>query len=194
MPASTPMMAKALAMEQKNRKKSLTYYMRILHRDIGFLLIGLTLVFSLSGILLVYRQTDLLKSDTVVTRTVAGELSANDLVKALHLRKVKIDGDDGRYLQFSSDPAVRDGQYDRQSGAVTFVEKRLPSWLDKLNQLHKTSSSNTIHWFSVLYGVLLTFLAVSSFWMFKPSTRQFRRGMVFSAVGVAAAAALVSVV
>ena len=181
-------------MERKNKNRSLTYYMRILHRDIGFLLIGLTLVFSLSGVLLVYRQTDLLKSDTLVTRAVAADLSANDLGKTLHLRKVKIDGDDGRSLLFSSDPSVRDGRYDRETGSVTFIEKRLPSWLDKLNQLHKTSSSNAIHWFSVLYGVLLTFLAVSSFWMFKPSTRQFRRGMVFAAGGVVAAAALVSVV
>lgn len=194
MSACSPKMAKALAMERKAPRKSLTYYMRILHRDIGFLLIGLTLVFSLSGILLVYRQTDLLKSDTVVTRTVAGDLSADALGKALHLRKVEIDGDDGRYVQFRSDPSVRDGQYDRQSGSVSFVDKRLPSWLDRINQLHKTSSSNAIHWFSILYGVLLTFLAVSSFWMFKPSTRQFRRGMVFAAGGIVAAAALVSVV
>ena len=181
-------------MEKRNTNRSLAYYMRILHRDIGFLMIGLTLVFSLSGILLVYRQTDLLKSDTQVTRSVAADLSADDLGKALRLRKLSVDGDDGRYLQFRSAPSLRDGVYDRQSGSVTFVEKRLPTWLDKLNQFHKTSSSQAIHWFSILYGVLLTFLAVSSLWLFKPSTRQFRRGMVFAASGIVAAAALVSVV
>lgn len=185
-------------MEQGKRNKttnrSLTYYMRILHRDIGFLMIGLTLVFSLSGILLVYRQTDLLKSDTVVTQTVSSGLAVDEIGKTLRLRKLKIDGDDGRYILFSSDPSLRDGKYDRESGSVTFVEKRLPSWLSKLNQFHKTGSSDEIHWFIVTYGVLLTFLAVSSFWMFKPSTRQFRRGLAFAAGGFIAAAALVSVV
>ena len=181
-------------MDHRNTPRSLAYYMRILHRDIGFLLVGLTLVYCLSGILLIYRQTDLLKSDVQVTLSVAADLSADNLGKALHLRKLKIDGDDGQYLSFSSDPSVRDGKYDRQSGSVTFIARRLPSWLDKLNQFHKTGSSNAVHWFSVLYGVLLAFLAVSSIWMFKPSTRQFRRGMVFASVGIVAAAALVSAV
>jgi len=178
----------------KATSKPLTYYMRVLHRDIGFLMIGLTLAFSLSGILLVYRQTDFLKSDTVVTRTVSDGLADEEIGKTLHLRKIRISSDDGRYVLFDSDPSVRDGKYDRETGAVTFTEKQLPSLLDKLNRLHKTGSSETIHWFIVLYGVLLTFLAVSSFWMFKPSTRQFRRGLVFAASGVAAAAALVAVV
>ncbi|MDD4032981.1 MAG: hypothetical protein PHS48_07035 [Bacteroidales bacterium] len=35
-------------------KKSFSYCMRALHRDIGFLLIGLIMVFSLSGIVLGY--------------------------------------------------------------------------------------------------------------------------------------------
>jgi len=178
----------------KTTSRPLAYYMRILHRDIGFLMIGLTLAFSLSGILLVYRQTDFLKSDTVVTRTVSGGLAAEEIGKTLRLRKIKVSSDDGRYVLFDSDPSVRDGKYDRETGAVTFTEKQLPSWLNKLNRLHKTGSSESIHWFVVLYGGLLTFLAISSLWMFKPSTRQFRRGLVFAASGVAAAAALVAVV
>lgn len=166
--------------------------MRILHRDIGFLMIGLTLVFSLSGILLVYRQTDLLKSDTVVTRTEASGLAAEDLARTLRLRKIKVDSDDGHDLMFSSD-SVRGGKYDRESGAVTYTEKQLPSLLNTLNSLHKTGSSNPIHWISVVYGVLLTFLAVSSLWMFKPSTRHFRRGLTLATIGLAAASALVAI-
>lgn len=179
---------------KKTAHKSLAYYMRILHRDIGYLMIGLTLVFSLSGVLLIYRQTDLLKSDTEVSKTLSGGLSAEELGKALHLRKIKVSGDGGRYLLFSSDPSVRDGKYDRENGSVTLIEKQLPPLLNKLNQLHKTRNSEAIHWFIVLYGVLLTFMAVSSLWMFKPSTRQFRRGLVFATVGFAFAAALVAVV
>lgn len=179
---------------ERSKGRSLAYYVRILHRDIGFLLVGLTLVFSLSGILLLYRQTDLLKSDTTVTRTLSAGLSAEEMGKALHLRKIKVGGDDGRYVLFSSDSSVRDGKYDRTRGAVTYTEKQLPLLLERLNQLHKTSSSDSIHWVIALYGVLLTFLAVSSFWMFKPSTRQFRRGLTFAVGGIAAAAALVATV
>ena len=182
---------------QKGRKstnKSLRYYMRILHRDIGFLMIGLTLVFSLSGILLVYRQTDLLKSDTAVVRTLSSGLTAESVGKALHLRNLKVSSDDGRYILFSSEPSVHDGKYDRENGSVALTEKQLPTLLNKLNLLHKVGSANTTHWFSVIYGTLLMFLAVSSFWMFKPSTRQFRRGLALATGGVATAAALVAII
>lgn len=183
-----------MAQEIRNPKKSLTYYMRILHRDVGFLLIGLTLVFSLSGILLVYRPTDLLKSDTEVAETLPGGLSADEIGQAMHLRKLKIEGDDGQHILFSSAPSLRDGSYDRSSGAVSYTEKRLPTLLNRITQLHKSSNSDFVHWFIVAYGVLLTFLAVSSFWMFKPSTRHFRRGLAFAAAGIVAATALVSAV
>jgi hypothetical protein len=184
-------------MEQETRnttdKKPLSYTMRILHRDVGFLMIGLTLVFSLSGLLLVYRPTGFLKSDTAVSRTVEEGLSAQDIGRALHMRRLEVVSDDGRTVLFSGAPAVRNGKYDRQSGAVSYTEQRLPAALEKLTQLHKSSSRDALHWFVVLYGVLLTFLAVSSFWMFKPSTRQFRRGLVLAAGGVVAASLLVAV-
>lgn len=165
--------------------KTLAYTMRVLHRDIGFLMIGLTLVFALSGILLVYRSTGFMKSETQVTRTLAPALSIDDVGRALHLRQLKVGEDDGRRIAFSSEPMARDGSYDRQSGEVSYSAQQLPSLLEKLNALH---------WFSALYGVLLTFLALSSLWMFKPSTRQLRRGVVLAALGFAGAAAVVSAV
>lgn len=174
--------------------KTLAYTMRVLHRDIGFLMIGLTLVFALSGILLVYRSTGFMKSETQVTRTLAPALSIDDVGRALHLRQLKVGEDDGRRIAFSSEPMARDGSYDRESGEVSYSAQQLPSFLEKLNALHKTSSGSALHWFSALYGVLLTFLALSSLWMFKPSTRQFRRGVVLAALGFAGAAAVVSAV
>jgi len=183
-------------MEQETSNKTdnrpLSYYMRMLHRDIGFLVVGLTLVFSLSGILLLYRSTGFLKSDTAVSRTVEEGLSAQDIGRALHMRRLEIVSDDGRTVLFNGGLAVRDGKYDRQSGVVSYTEQKLPAALEKFTQLHKSSSKDAIHWFVVLYGVLLSFMAISSFWMFKPSTRQFRRGLVFAAVGVAVAAVLVA--
>lgn len=174
--------------------RTLSHTMRILHRDIGFLMIGLTLAFSLSGILLVYRSTGFMKSETQVTRTLDPALSIEDVGRALHLRKLTVGADDGRRIAFSSEPMARDGSYDRTTGEVSFSAQQLPTFLEKLNALHKTSSGSALHWFSLLYGVLLTFLAVSSLWMFKPSTRQFRRGLLFAGAGLVLAGALVAAV
>lgn len=184
----------ARAPREKAKGRTLSHTMRILHRDIGFLMIGLTLAFSLSGILLVYRSTGFMKSEIQVTRTLDPALSINDVGRALHLRKLTVGDDDGRRIAFSSEPMARDGSYDRATGEVRYSAQQLPTFLEKLNALHKTGSGSALHWFSLLYGVLLTFLAVSSLWMFKPSTRPFRRGLLFSAAGLALAGALVAAV
>jgi hypothetical protein len=184
----------ARAPREKAAGKTLTYTMRVLHRDIGFLMIGLTLVFALSGILLVYRSTDFMKSETQVTRTLEADMKIEDVGRALHLRKLDVGEDDGRRVAFSSGAMASDGSYDRETGEVSYTAQQLPGVLEKLNALHKTGSGSPLHWFSVVYGALLTFLAVSSLWMFKPKTRQFRRGLVLAGVGFAAAAALVAAI
>jgi len=38
-------------------KKSINYYMRVLHRDIGFFIAGLLIIYALSGIVMIYRDT-----------------------------------------------------------------------------------------------------------------------------------------
>ena len=43
--------------------KSTQYYMRIVHRYLGFFLAGIMAVYALSGVLLIYRDTDILKSE-----------------------------------------------------------------------------------------------------------------------------------
>lgn len=47
-----------------------------------------------------------------------------------------------------------------------------------------------LHWFTATYGFLLMFLALSSFWMYKPGNKLFIRGIVFAIAGVAASVAL----
>ena len=66
-------------MEPQKKKQNIYHIMRVLHRDIGFLTIGLTLVYALSGILLIYRNTDLLKTEKVEEKQLATNLSRNDL-------------------------------------------------------------------------------------------------------------------
>ena len=54
-------------MEPK-KSKSFNYYMRSLHRDIGFFAFGLVVIYILSGIVLIYRDTDFLKREVTVER------------------------------------------------------------------------------------------------------------------------------
>jgi len=163
-------------MEQKG--KSLNYYMRALHRDIGFLVIGFTIIFSLSGIMLVYRTTDFLKKEKIVEKTVSANLDETALASELHLRSLEVEKEENGIVYFSN------GTYEKNTGLVKYSTKELPSFIDKLNGLHRTSSKSLIHVFSTLYAILLFFLAISSFWMFKPSTKMFKRGIVFAVIGI----------
>jgi hypothetical protein len=166
-------------------KKSLNYYMRALHRDIGFLVVGITLVFCVSGILLIFRDTDLLKKERIIVRTLSPNMTSSDIGKALHMRNLKVIKEEGDVVYFEN------GTYDKVNGSTSFTSKELPSFLSKLNTIHKTPSSNFMHWFTLLYGVALLFLAVSSFWMYKVKTKMFTRGIVFAAVGFVIAAIII---
>ena len=42
---------------EEQEKKSINHFVRSLHRDIGFFVIGLTIIYSISGIVLTYRDT-----------------------------------------------------------------------------------------------------------------------------------------
>ena len=46
--------------------KDFRIYMRLGHRYVGFFMVGIMLVYSLSGMLLVFRDTDFLKSSKTV--------------------------------------------------------------------------------------------------------------------------------
>ena len=61
----------------------LTRIVRALHRDVGFLLVGFTMVCCLSGILLIYKNQGLLQYEQTTESTIAPGLAGEDLGRAL---------------------------------------------------------------------------------------------------------------
>lgn len=165
--------------------KTSIYYTRLLHRYIGCITLGLTLVYALSGVVLIYRDTEFLKTPVHVEQTIDQKLAPADLAKNLHLRHFALKKTDGEVLYFQNMPSIREGTYNKATGAVSFTENRFPSIIERLISIHKLGSGNEMHWFSAVYGVMLLFLAVSSLWMFKPGTQKFRRVLLVSGGGMA---------
>jgi hypothetical protein len=166
--------------EQKE-KKSITHTMRSLHRDIGFFVIGLIVIYSLSGVVLIYRDTNFLKHEKLVEKKLSPNMELSELGKVLHMRDFQVLKTDGAIVYFQN------GTYDKETGVVKYSTKELPAWISKFNALHQASSRSLVHWFTTVLGVLLLFLAISSFWMFKPKTKLFRRGIYFAVSGIIAA-------
>ncbi len=165
---------------EETKKKSAIYYMRFLHRNIGFFILGLMVVYSISGFLLIFRDTDFLKSEVVIEKKIEPNIEASKLGEALRNRKLKVDKVENGTFYFQN------GSYNSATGDVTYTEKKLPKLLEKFTHLHKSSTEDKAHWFTMVVAFLLFFLAVSSFWMFKPGTKYFKNGMIVVGVGVLA--------
>lgn len=172
---------------EKRRAKSIQYYVRCLHRDIGFLVLGLTIAYAVSGVVLVYRETDFLKSEETVEKQLPQNLEPQEVARMLHARRFEQTGDEGGVLRFRDGSAITDGAYDRATGSISYVGKQYPAFIEKMVHLHKLGSAKALHVVSVVYGVLLLFLALSSLFMYGKGSGGFRRAMAGSAIGLALA-------
>ncbi len=163
---------------EKAKKSPVYRWMRSLHRDIGFFLIGLTCIYCISGSLLIYRETGFLKKETRTEKTIDPGLNANQLERALRLKGIKIIGEDDATITFTK------GTYNRATGLASYTNPELPPILTTFNGLHKAANDQPRHWFSLVFACCLLFLAISSFWMYRPDTRIFKRGVLLAVSGV----------
>jgi len=160
---------------------------RFLHRYIGFLVVGITLVYAVSGILLTYRDSDFLRSEKDVNKVIPPGIEANALGTAMH-SKIKIISSEGDTITFERGGYT--GTYDRETGTLAYRAMELPPIIQNMVNLHKSTSKMPSHVFNVAYGILLLFLALSSFFMYKPKSRQLKKGLAVSAIGAVTAVAL----
>lgn len=91
--------------------------MRSLHRDMGYFVVGLPLVFALSGILLVYRDTGGVRYPAMVEKKLQSGMTAGEVQSALKLKRTTVVDHDGRtYRIVSGDEEI--GLYDLLSGTA----------------------------------------------------------------------------
>jgi hypothetical protein len=178
---------KAIQMKQDtNRtKKNFRWYMRYLHNKIGFFITGLVIIYSLSGIVQTYRDSDFLKHDVVNEKQLSPGLNEAQLGQQLRLRDFKITKTEGDVLSF------KEGTYNGTTGKANFTTREWYEWVVPFTELHKTSSSNLAHYFTTIFGICLFFMSISAFWMFKPRTKPFSRGVLLTIGGIVASVILV---
>ena len=159
-------------------QKTTGFYMRIIHRYLGFFLAGIMAMYALSGIVLIFRKTDFLKQEVLQERVLATNLTSKELGKELHINNLKFQKKDGNIAFFDK------GQYNTSTGNVSYSEKRLPLVLDKMTKLHKATTNSPVYWLNIFFGTALLFFVISAFWMFLPKTSVFKKGVYFSLAGI----------
>jgi len=163
-------------MEDK-AKRPFGYYLRVWHRNIGFFVVGLVLVYALSGVVLTYRDREFLNREVRIEKKIAPGLSATELGDALRIKGFAVSKTEGEVVHF------RNGTYNTTSGAVAYTIKEPVFPMNKFIKLHKTNSSGSASWFTTLFGASLAFLAITSFWMVPRGSGLFRRAMITATGG-----------
>jgi hypothetical protein len=153
--------------------------MRIYHRYLGFFLAGVMAIYSISGIIMIFRQTDFLKQDTIIERELIPGLEEEALGSELRIRDFRVERRDGDILYFSQ------GSYDQVSGMALVTQKQLPYVLDKFTKLHKATTNSPLFFMNIFFGLSLFFFVISAFWMFVPSANILRKGIYFTLAGIA---------
>lgn len=160
-----------------SKPSQLNQNMRIYHRYLGFFLAGIMAVYAISGMVMVFRNTDFLKHVEKIEKTIEPNLKAEQLQPILKM-KVNVDKEENGIIFFKG------GQYNTQTGELKAEKKELPFILGKMEHLHKATTNDPLFYLNLFFGLSLLFFVISSFWMFLPGTKVFKKGLYFTLGGI----------
>lgn len=152
--------------------------MRILHRYLGYFLAGIMTMYAISGIILIFRDTDFLKSEKKVERKIKPQITSNDLGKALERKNLKILKEENNIIYFEN------GTYNVGTGVAQYTTKELPWFIKKMTNLHKARSSDPLFFLNIFFGLSVIFFVFSSFWMFPVNSMTFKKAMLYVSAGI----------
>ncbi len=164
---------------------------RILHRDIGYLAFGLTVIFSVSGVA-VNHIKDWNPNYQIIRETfhLPDEVLQNPDEIPGFLSREKAGG---KTIESTFTPAPGQKQYffDKQTFTVYLQDGRVESEqvrqrriFYEMNYLHLNHAKKWWTWFSDLYAVALLFLAVSGIILLKGKTGLAGRGWWLTLIGI----------
>lgn len=166
------------------RKTPFSFQIRIIHRYLGYFLAGIMAVYALSGIIMIFRETDFLKKEVVSQTQLETNLTVGELSPKLRMA-VKVEKTEGYILYF------KDGNYNQKTGMSTVKKMELPFLLEKMERLHKATTNSPLYYLNIFFGASLLFFVLSAFWMYTPKMPVFKKGMFFAIAGMALTLVLV---
>ncbi|MCK4509331.1 MAG: PepSY-associated TM helix domain-containing protein [Desulfuromonadales bacterium] len=162
----------------------------LLHRDIGFLCIGLTLLYAISGVAVnhISQWNPSYRVERIETNIgpVLGDPADAGTVRMILARlneQGKLESSyrpDRKSLQLFVEG--RSIMVDLASGHVVHDRAIPRPGLREMNFLHLNHPKKAWTWFADLYAVALAFLAISGLFMIRRKT--LRRGLVLTGVGI----------
>lgn len=169
-------------------KKGWRRWLRVIHRDVGYTVVGLTLIYALSGVAVNHNQD--WNPNFVVERTAFEVGDTRELSAAAILRATGASGDykstfkpDPRTLQIFAPDA--NYTVDLPSGRVVKEVSAQRAVFYESNFLHLNTPKGLWTWVADVFAVALAFLAVSGAIFLKGEQGFAGRGKWFMLAGAA---------
>lgn len=174
--------------------KTLRRWNNALHRDIGYLSVGLTIIYALSGIILNhFKSGDFVHPDYSKTYTECKvHLPQNGIAdKAYALSVLKTQGEENSFKSFISGPSyvqiffTNGNMYVDLNDGSASVEKKSPRYIIReFNALHYNNIKKFFTWFSDLYAAGLIVLAITGLFILRGRNGIIGRGAWLTAAGI----------
>jgi hypothetical protein len=160
-------------------------WLRILHRDFGYFIVGITIIYALSGILLNHRNDfnpdyKVLYRDVEVQLPTGPPFSENELKPVIEL----IDD----FVVYKSAYITRNGNLrifinngellinpDTGKGQMEYLRKRAVFF--EMNMLHRVATHSSWKWLSDAFMVILIFVTLSGIFILKGKNGFQKRGV-----------------
>lgn len=187
------------------KSKNLSQKFRQWHRDLGYLVIGITIIYSLSGIMLSFRDlhifekeyilnTKIEKNATNVETKIIDAFSnikqkqelPSHVIKKSVIDSIKIIEDTDTYTKYqvSRKKNMKIITYYKNSGEVIYSISAYPTFIKPFIDAHKSSSQDRWAYLALAYSIILFFLAISAIFMVKGKYGFKQRGVYLTLLGV----------
>ncbi len=174
--------------EKKNFKQKFEKINRALHRDLGYLFIGLTLIYGLSGIAVILRHTGVNiiyteeKSEQQFAPNFTKKQFENYWKEQTELPKIT------RIRSFHTDTCdfrVKGGKgiYIKRTGQMELTLFKQNPFFEFVNDIHY-NRGRKFTWLALVYAFMLVFFAISGAIIAKGKKGFMKRGIWFTLLGI----------
>jgi hypothetical protein len=165
-------------------KKKAQHWFRALHRDIGYLAVGITLVYALSGFFLSHKNIFSATKTEKISLEFPNKLQGNDFVSYWNSNtslKINHYKESEKQIQLFVEGGT--GTYDKSSGEVYYQIYEKRPIISFLNQLHNNQKKGWIY-IADIYAFILIFLAISGLVMVNGKNGFLKRGIWLMVMGI----------
>lgn len=178
---------------------------RSLHRDLGYFVIGLTLIYAITGIILSGRALGWLEKEYISKTQVSKNLDIKQFnnyfiekvikeekvpevfdkesyTMAKKYLKLKLEKEEENTYFFKAWKNLK-VKYNFKNGMLVVQNKGYPAYIEIFIDAHKATHKKIWFYLAIIYSVILSFLAISSFWMLKGKNGFKQRGIYFMLAG-----------